>query len=125
MNTHVGTPRDIESPYAWTRLAVSLLLMTIGGAGMYSVAVVLPRIQAEFAVARGDLVDQVVGQRSNVRHEMGVARRRLARLDLTDSGAIAEGALAKRRADRPGDLLRRPPANADSDPAYDKFDASK
>jgi MFS family permease len=54
MNTHVGTPRDIESPYAWTRLAVSLLLMTIGGAGMYSVAVVLPRIQAEFAVARGD-----------------------------------------------------------------------
>jgi MFS family permease len=54
MNTHLGTPRAIESPYAWTRLAVSLLLMTIGGSGMYSVAVVLPRIQAEFAVARGD-----------------------------------------------------------------------
>ena len=54
MNTHIGTPRDIESPYAWTRLLVSLLLMTIGGSGMYSVAVVLPRIQAEFAVARGD-----------------------------------------------------------------------
>ena len=54
MNTHIGTPRDIESPYAWTRLAVSLLLMTIGGSGMYSVAVVLPRIQTEFAVARGD-----------------------------------------------------------------------
>jgi MFS family permease len=54
MNTHIGTPRDIESPYAWTRLAVSLLLMTIGGSGMYSVAVVLPRIQAEFGVARGD-----------------------------------------------------------------------
>ncbi len=54
MNAHVGTPRYIESPYAWTRLAVSLLLMTIGGAGMYSVAVVLPRIQTEFAVARGD-----------------------------------------------------------------------
>jgi MFS family permease len=54
MNTHIGTPRDVESPYAWTRLAVSLLLMTIGGCGMYSVAVVLPRIQAEFGVARGD-----------------------------------------------------------------------
>ncbi len=54
MNTHAGTPRDIESPYAWTRLIVSLLLMTIGGSGMYSVAVVLPRIQAEFAVARAD-----------------------------------------------------------------------
>jgi len=36
------------------RLAVSLLLMTIGGSGMYSVTVVLPRIQSEFGVARGD-----------------------------------------------------------------------
>lgn len=43
----------IESPYAWARLAISLLLMTIGGAGMYSVAVVLPAIQAEFGLARG------------------------------------------------------------------------
>ena len=33
---------------------VSLALMTIGGVGMYSVTVVLPRIQNEFAVARGD-----------------------------------------------------------------------
>ena len=49
MTTHTGTPRDIESPYAWTRLLVSLLLMTIGGSGMYSVAVVLPRIQADSA----------------------------------------------------------------------------
>jgi MFS family permease len=44
---------EIESPYAWLRLAVSLLLMTIGGAGMYSVTVVLPRIQADFGVDRG------------------------------------------------------------------------
>jgi MFS family permease len=44
----------VESPYAWTRLAVSLLLMTIGGSGVYTVSVVLPRIQAEFGVARGD-----------------------------------------------------------------------
>jgi MFS family permease len=43
----------VESPYAWLRLAVSLLLMTIGGAGMYSVTVVLPAIQAEFGVDRG------------------------------------------------------------------------
>jgi MFS family permease len=54
MNTQIATQRDIESPYAWTRLFVSLILMTIGGSGMYTVAVVLPRIQAEFAVARGD-----------------------------------------------------------------------
>ena len=33
---------------------VSLALMTLGGVGMYSVTVVLPRIQSEFAVARGD-----------------------------------------------------------------------
>jgi MFS family permease len=46
--------REIESPYAWLRLAVSLLLMTIGGSGMYSVTVVLPRIQSDFGIARGD-----------------------------------------------------------------------
>ncbi len=46
--------KGIETRYAWTRLLVSLLLMTIGGSGMYSVAVVLPRIQAEFGVARAD-----------------------------------------------------------------------
>ena len=43
-----------ESPYAWCRLMVSLALMTLGGVGMYSVTVVLPRIQADFDVARGD-----------------------------------------------------------------------
>lgn len=43
-----------DSPYAWARLLVSLLLMTLGGSGMYSVTVVLPRIQAEFGVARAD-----------------------------------------------------------------------
>jgi MFS family permease len=45
---------DNESPYAWWRLAVSLALMTLGGVGMYGVTVVLPPIQAEFGVARGD-----------------------------------------------------------------------
>jgi MFS family permease len=41
-----------ESPYAWIRLAVALALMTIGGSGMYSMAVVLPPLQADFAVDR-------------------------------------------------------------------------
>lgn len=52
----LATPcsRTVESPYAWTRLLVSLLLMTIGGSGMYSVTVVLPQIQAEFDVSRAD-----------------------------------------------------------------------
>lgn len=44
----------IESPYAWARLAVCLLLMTIGGSGMYAITVVLPRVQADFAISRGD-----------------------------------------------------------------------
>jgi len=48
------TSPAVESRYAWLRLAVSLLLMTIGGSGMYSVTVVLPAIQAEFGVARAD-----------------------------------------------------------------------
>jgi MFS family permease len=46
-----ATPQA-ESAYAWWRLMVSLLLMTIGGAGMYAVAVVLPSVQAEFGVDR-------------------------------------------------------------------------
>ena len=49
-----GTAADIESAYAWRRLAVALALMTLGESGMYSVVVVLPAVQAEFAVARGD-----------------------------------------------------------------------
>jgi MFS family permease len=54
MTAPAGSSKDIESPYAWVRLGVSLLLMTIGGSGMYSVTVVLPRIQEDFGVARGD-----------------------------------------------------------------------
>ena len=54
MTSLARPPADTESAYAWGRLMVSLALMTIGGAGMYSVTVVLPRIQAEFGVARAD-----------------------------------------------------------------------
>ena len=54
MSVQSKSSSGIESPYAWTRLFVSLLLMTIGGSGVYTVSVVLPRIQAEFGVARGD-----------------------------------------------------------------------
>ena len=54
MQASTATPRDIESPYAWARLCASLLLMTIGGSGIYTISVVLPRIQADFGVTRGD-----------------------------------------------------------------------
>jgi MFS family permease len=43
---------QVDSPYAWLRLAAALALMTIGGAGMYAVVVALPLVQAEFSVAR-------------------------------------------------------------------------
>jgi len=57
--TSFDAPRPVagsqpESAYAWARLAASLALMTIGGAGMYAVAVALPPVQAEFGVARSD-----------------------------------------------------------------------
>ncbi|MGO4833087.1 MFS transporter [Rhizobiaceae sp. 2RAB30] len=45
---------DIDGPYAWTRLAISLILATIGGVGMWAVVVVLPAVQAEFGVDRAD-----------------------------------------------------------------------
>jgi MFS family permease len=43
---------EAESTYAWLRLAAAVLVATIGGVGMWSVAVVLPAVQAEFGVPR-------------------------------------------------------------------------
>ena len=45
---------EADSRYAWWRLAVALVLMTIGSSAMYIVSVVLPAVQAEFGVARAD-----------------------------------------------------------------------
>jgi MFS family permease len=50
----VAPKSEFESPYAWARLVASLSLMTLGGAGMYSVSVVLPVVQAEFAATRSE-----------------------------------------------------------------------
>jgi len=55
MDTRALARHEIESPYAWARLGVSLLLSTIGGVGMYSVAVVLPQLVTEFSAARADV----------------------------------------------------------------------
>ena len=43
-----------DSPYAAARLAATLVLMTLGAAGMYGVSVVLPVVQSDFGVARAD-----------------------------------------------------------------------
>ena len=44
---------QIDSSYAWMRLAVALLLGTIGSVGMWSFVVALPAVQADFGIARG------------------------------------------------------------------------
>jgi len=51
-NPHAAAPQP-DSPYSWGRLAVSLLISSIGGVGLWSVVVVLPTIEAEFGVDRG------------------------------------------------------------------------
>lgn len=52
MNQPVPRQPGVESAYAWVRLLAALLVMTIGGVGMYGAAVVLPAVQADFGVVR-------------------------------------------------------------------------
>jgi MFS family permease len=53
---HADDPRkgqiETDSPLAWLRLALAVLLSTIGGVGMWSVVVALPAVEAEFGSAR-------------------------------------------------------------------------
>ena len=43
-----------NSAYSWFRLAVALLLSSIGGVGMWSMVAALPAAQVQFGIARGD-----------------------------------------------------------------------
>ena len=52
MTAGVDPAQEIDSPYAWLRLSIAVLLSTIGGVGMWSVVVVLPAMQTEFSVDR-------------------------------------------------------------------------
>jgi MFS family permease len=54
---HAGSApaTEIDSGYAWTRLALSLALGTVGGVGMWSFMVALPAVQADFGVTRGEV----------------------------------------------------------------------
>ena len=59
MSTHAnaaaaGPSADIESTYAWLRLAIALVVGTIGSIGMWSFVVALPAVQSSFGVARGE-----------------------------------------------------------------------
>ncbi|MBA5779068.1 MFS transporter [Stappia sp. F7233] len=52
VQAHAEGPTLIDGPYAWFRLAICILLSTVGSVGMWSVVVVLPSVQAEFGVDR-------------------------------------------------------------------------
>src|SRR5690606_41035638 len=43
-----------DSAYSWARLGLSLLVGVIGNVGMWSIVLILPQVEAEFAVARAD-----------------------------------------------------------------------
>jgi len=45
---------EVDSVYAWLRLLAGVLTSTIGGVGMWSIAVVLPTLQADFGDVRDD-----------------------------------------------------------------------
>ncbi|HEY2246661.1 MAG TPA: MFS transporter [Bradyrhizobium sp.] len=49
-DSHAFVP---DSGQAWVRLVVALLIASVGAVGMWSVVVVLPTVQAEFATTRG------------------------------------------------------------------------
>src|SRR2546423_7636451 len=50
--TGQGAVGEVDSVYAWLRLLAGVLTSTIGGGGMWSIAVVLPTLQADFGVTR-------------------------------------------------------------------------
>ena len=45
----------IDSGYAWRRLAASVTLSTVGGIGMWCLAVALPTVQVDLGVSRADI----------------------------------------------------------------------
>ncbi len=49
-----STSNDIESRYAWLRLSISFVLITIGAVGMYGVIIAMPIIELEFGVTRSE-----------------------------------------------------------------------
>ncbi|SRR5579871_740686 len=51
---HSAARFGTDTHYAWMRLAAAVAFGTAGGAGMWSMPVVLPAVQAEFGVLRAD-----------------------------------------------------------------------
>ncbi|CAA2102161.1 MFS transporter [Variovorax paradoxus] len=54
MKTQETTAHQADSRYAMARLALTLLVMTVGSSGMYVVSVMLPAVQTEFGIDRAE-----------------------------------------------------------------------
>src|SRR3954471_22499844 len=53
-SAHTDSPRFTpDSRQAWLRLALAVLIASVGAVGMWSVVVVMPVVQQEFAATRG------------------------------------------------------------------------
>ncbi|MBL8832617.1 MAG: MFS transporter [Rhodospirillales bacterium] len=46
-------PTVYDTPYSWYRLAVCVVLGSLGGIGMWSPVIIMPALQADFGVSRG------------------------------------------------------------------------
>ncbi|MFZ5964346.1 MFS transporter [Thalassococcus sp. BH17M4-6] len=47
-------PSPLDSRYAWTRLAITLLIAVMGNVGMWAIVVVMPDVGTEFGVTRAE-----------------------------------------------------------------------
>lgn len=48
-------PETLDSRYSWLRLVVTLVIAAVANVGMWSIVVVMPGIEAEFAIGRADV----------------------------------------------------------------------
>ncbi len=46
--------RTIDSQYSWLRLAITLVIATVGNVGMWAIIVIMPAVQAEFGIDRAE-----------------------------------------------------------------------
>ncbi|CAM5764025.1 MFS transporter [Labrys miyagiensis] len=53
LQNEAGSSGDVDSPYAWLRLVLTVILGTVACVGNWSVVVALPAIQVEFDTLRG------------------------------------------------------------------------
>ncbi len=50
----MSDPGHLDGRYSWLRLGVTLAIATIGNVGMWAIVVIMPAVQAEFAIPRAE-----------------------------------------------------------------------